>query len=148
LGNVCRHLPWCSNYAFAGKICDEFRPVFAPTGVADRRFDATRFQLCFMINFVPENYCRVGRDLVEITNAVVRRVFNRRIGATNKNSGDTNRKKFSSEDAYGLRRNYCISAPPAALDRIPYGFTGHVAHPVHSIRYQLFVNRGRQNKGE
>jgi hypothetical protein len=28
----------------------------------------------------------------------------------------------------------CISAAPAALDRFPGGFTGHVAHPSRSIR--------------
>src|SRR5207244_1039310 len=27
----------------------------------------------------------------------------------------------------------CISAAPAALDRCPRGFTGHVAHPIRSI---------------
>src|SRR5438093_5409012 len=28
----------------------------------------------------------------------------------------------------------CISAAPAALNRYPCGFTGHVAHPIRSIR--------------
>jgi hypothetical protein len=28
----------------------------------------------------------------------------------------------------------CISAAPAALDRYPRGFTGHVAHPSRSIQ--------------
>jgi hypothetical protein len=29
----------------------------------------------------------------------------------------------------------CISASPAALARYPRGFTGHVAHPTHSIQF-------------
>jgi len=28
----------------------------------------------------------------------------------------------------------CISTAPAALDRYPRGFAGHVAHPIRSIR--------------
>jgi hypothetical protein len=28
---------------------------------------------------------------------------------------------------------FCISAAPAALDRYPRGFTGHVAFPTRSI---------------
>jgi len=74
-----------SDSAFARKIGDEFRPIFVPTRVPNWRFDAARFDICFVIDFVPENFCRVGRDLMEITDAVVRRVFNRRIGAANQN---------------------------------------------------------------
>jgi hypothetical protein len=31
----------------------------------------------------------------------------------------------------------CISAAPAALDRYPRGFTGHVAHPIRSIQFSF-----------
>src|SRR6202011_3886268 len=32
---------------------------------------------------------------------------------------------------------FCISAAPAAFDRYPRGFTGHVARPSRSIRLNL-----------
>ena len=38
--------------------------------------------------------------------------------------------RFAPDDVFVV----CISAAPAALDRYPRGVTGHVAHPIHSIR--------------
>ena len=39
-------------------------------------------------------------------------------------------RSFSPDDVFVV----CISAAPAALDRYPRGVTGHVAHPIRSIR--------------
>src|SRR6202045_5371688 len=36
---------------------------------------------------------------------------------------------------------HCISAAPAALDRYPRGFSGHVAHPSRSIQSNVLLHR-------
>ncbi len=56
-----------------------------------------------MIDFVPENFRGIGRDLVENATAIVRRVFDGSIGATNQNGRDTNGKQFSSEHAHASK---------------------------------------------
>jgi len=42
---------------------------------------------------------------------------------------------------------FCISAAPAALDRYPCGFTGHVAHPSRSIGVQQLSQVSRHASG-
>jgi len=46
------------------------------------------------------------------------------------------------------RSSFVSRQLPAALDRYPHGFTGHVAHPIRSIvnRYRLLARRIKTNE--
>ena len=75
-----------SDGAGVGPVRDYFRPVIVPAGVAHRRFNAARLKSGLVIDFVTKNYHRIGRDIVQITAGIVRRVFHRPFGAANQNT--------------------------------------------------------------
>jgi len=98
----------CSESIFSGVIRDEFRPVFTPARISDRRFNAAGLKFCFVTDLVPENFGRIGRDLMEMTAGIVGVVFDRRVAATKQNGGDTYREQLWNERAHCCRR-YLLS---------------------------------------
>ena len=100
LNNIRRNLLIISDFVGLGVIGNEFRPVFAPARVTDRRFDALSLESGFMIDFVPENFRGIGGDVMKDPAGIIGAVFDRGISAAGQNGGNKKRKQLSSEDAH------------------------------------------------